>query len=148
MQLNKVQDKIIDEFDNVFKQLKTKFNYLRHLADLGNFLSPGTAKERTDEAQIKSIKDKTWLYADYKDGKVYYSADSDSSIIKGILSLYIRVFSGRTPEEIVNSNIYFTNEISLYQYLPMQRSYEMSVILLRMRSMAVNYKFKNFGLGE
>jgi cysteine desulfuration protein SufE len=104
--------------------------------------------ERTDDKMIKLTRSKVWLDAAYKDGKVYYAGDSDSSIIKGILMLYIKVFSGRTPKEIIDSDVYFTHEISLHNYLPPDRRSELSSVLQRMRAFAARFKISNLNADD
>ncbi|MCH5600839.1 SufE family protein [Niabella ginsengisoli] len=145
MHLNKAQDKIIDEFEAIVDQVKSKFRYFRHVANLGSLLPTVTSIQRTNEKLIKLTKSKIWLDAEYKDGKVYYSGDSDSKIMRGILLLYIRVFSGRTPNEIVDSDIYFTNEIDLHHYLSQDRRGEIASLLQRIRSVAAGYKVQSLG---
>ncbi|MFT4155224.1 SufE family protein [Parafilimonas sp.] len=143
MHLNKVQDKIVEEFDAIIGQVKSKFRYLRHFANLGTSFPAATTVERTDDKMIRLTRSRIWLDAAYKDGKVYYAGDSDSSIIKGILMLYIKVFSGRTPKEIIDSDVYFTHEISLHDYLPQHRQNEISSVLQRMRAFAARFKISN-----
>ncbi|SFQ11834.1 SufE family protein [Parafilimonas terrae] len=148
MHLNKVQDKIIEEFESIIDQVKGKFRYFRHFAKLGTSLPETTTVERTDDKMIKLTRSKVWLDAAYKDGKVYYAGDSDSSIIKGILMLYIKVFSGRTPKEIIDSDVYFTHEISLHNYLPPDRRSELSSVLQRMRAFAARFKISNLNADD
>lgn len=148
MHLNKVQDKIIEEFESIIDQVKSRFRYFRHFANLGTSLPETTAVERTDDKMIRLTKSKVWLDAAYKDGKVYYAGDSDSSIIKGILMLYIKVFSGRTPKEIIDSDVYFTHEINLHDYLPLNRRNELSSVLQRMRAFATRFKISNLSADD
>ena len=147
MDLNKAQDVIIDEFEILVDTVKNKFRYLRHLAELG--AKPTiSAIERTNEKLIRLTKSRIWLDAEYKDGKVFYYGDSDSKIIRAIVQLYVRVFSGRTPGEIINSNIYFTDEISLHNNLSPERRSELSALLQKIRAFAVGYKLKSLETGQ
>lgn len=142
MDLNKVQDAIIEEFELMIDQVKSKFKYLRHFAEMGT--KPALyVIERTNEKLIRLTKSRIWLDAEYLDGKVYYYGDSDSKIIRGILALYIRVFSGRTPQEIINSDVYFANEISLHSNLSAERRSDVSSVLQRIRAVAAGYKLKS-----
>ncbi len=145
MHLNKVQDKIIDEFETIIDQFKSKFRYLRHFAHLGSLLPDMNTIERTNEKLIRLTKSRIWLDAEYRDGKVYYSGDSDSGIMRGILLLYLRVFSGRTPREIVGSDVYFTNEIDLHKHLSADRRGEICSVLQRIRSIAAGFQAKSLG---
>lgn len=142
MDLNKVQDTIIEEFESMIDQVKSKFRYLRHFANMG--AKPALfVIERTNEKLIRLTKSRIWLDAEYLDGKVYYYGDSDSKIIRGILALYIRVFSGRTPQEIINSDVYFADEISLHSYLSAERRNDVSSVLQRIRAVAAGYKLRS-----
>ncbi len=134
MNLNKVQDKIIEEFDLIIDSLQNEFSYFRYIATLGN---SATSIKKTEENLVKSTKSKIWLEARYEDGKIYYTSDSDSQIVKGIVSLFVNVFSGRTAREIVNANLYFANEIKLYSQLPVERLKEVSAVLQQIRTYAV-----------
>ena len=142
MDLNKVQDTIIDEFESMIDHVKNKFRYFRHIAGLGAATAEA-ALERTNERLIRLTKASIWLDAEYRDGKVYYYGDSDSNIIKGILQLYIRVFSGRTPDEIIGSDVYFPHEISLHSNLSSERRQDVSSVLQRIRSFAAGYQLKS-----
>ena len=143
MHLNNVQDKIVEEFESIVDQVKSKFRYFRHFANLGTSLTNAKPVERTDDNLVKLNKSKVWLDASYKDGKVYYAGDSNSSIVKGILLLYMKVFSGRTPKEIIDSDVYFTHEINLDDHLSMDRRNEISSVLQRMRAFAAKYRIVN-----
>lgn len=145
MHLNNVQDKIIDEFETIIDQFKSRFRYFRHFARLGSLLPDIITVERTNEKLIKLTKSRIWLDAEYRDGKVYYSGDSDSRIMRGILLLYLRVFSGRTPSEIVGSDVYFTNEIDLNQHLSADRRNEVSSLLQRIRAIAAGFQARSLG---
>lgn len=140
MHLNKIQDAIIEEFETIFDKVKNKFKYFRYFAKMGSALPSGPSIMRSTEKLIKLTKSQIWLDAEYRNGKVYYSGDSDSKIMKGILLLYLKVFSGRTPNEIIDSDIYFTHEIDLLDNLSAERLKEISTILVRIRSIAAGYK--------
>ena len=143
MHLDKIQDKIIDEFDDIIDQVKGRFRYLRHLARLGAIQPAARFIEKTNTKLIRLTKWNVWLGAEYKDGRVYYFGDSDSRVLSGILQLYLRVFSGSTPAEIMNSNLYFTNEIALYNNLPPERQNEISALLQQIKSLAVGFRAKS-----
>ncbi len=142
MNLNKVQDAIIGEFEMVVDTITNKFRYFRHLALLGNSLEEQESLEKSKSTLIKDTRSKIWLDASFINGKVYYTADSDNQVVKGILSLYLRVFSGKTPQEIINSNIYFLNEINLYKFMPPMRLKELSAMLQGIRKHALSFKLQ------
>lgn len=143
MHLDKVQDKIIEEFEFMVDQVKSQYRYFRHLVNVAALLPTQAAFKRTNEKLIQLTRSKVWLDAEFIDGKVYFTADSDSHIMKSLLQLYLRVFSGRTPHEIVNSNLYFTDEINLDRFLSADRRTELSSVLQRMRSVAAGFKVKS-----
>ncbi|MFD2922100.1 SufE family protein [Terrimonas rubra] len=143
MNLNKVQDKIIEEFESIIDGMKSKFNYFRHLAHFGKKDTAAYSIKKTDENLVKATKSKIWLEAKYVDGKIYYAGDSDNQIVKGIVHLFVNVFSGRTAREIINANVYFLNEIKLYSQLSAERIKELSAVLQQIRVSAVNLKIKN-----
>ena len=143
MNLNKVQDKIIDEFEAIVDGMKSKFNYFRHLAHFGKKDPAAYPLKKSEETRVKFTKSKIWLEAKYVDGKIYYAGDSDNQIVKGIVHLFVNVFSGRTAREIINANVYFVNEIKLYSQLSAERIRELSAVLQQIRVSAVSLKIKN-----
>ncbi|MBX3242671.1 MAG: SufE family protein [Chitinophagaceae bacterium] len=140
MNLNKVQDMIIEEFDSIIDNFKNEFSYFRYVASFGK---KDTAVEKKEENLVKDTKSKIWLEATYVDGKIYYAGDSDSQVIKGIVSLFVNVFSGRTAREIVEANLYFVNEIKLYNQLSAARLKEIGAVLQKIKTAAVNLKLKH-----
>lgn len=143
MDLDKIQDKIITDFEGILGQVKSRFRYFRYFARLGARLPEIAVIERTNEKLIRLTKSRIWLDAEYRDGRVYYSGDSDSRIMRGILLLYLKVFSGRTPNEIVDSDVYFTREIDLLENLSSDRRNEIAALLVRIRSVASGFKAKS-----
>ena len=148
MQLNVVQDTIIEEFNSVLDNVKGKLSYFRHFTQVGNKNQAVGLIKKSTEKLINLDKYKVWLDAEYKDGKVFFYGDSNSSVIKAVLSLYLRIFSGRTPKEILDSNIYFENEIKLYNYLPAGRQYDITSILQKIRSIASSFRLKSIEEAE
>jgi len=118
MTLKEVEQQIIDEF-SVFTDWLDKYEYL---IELGKSLPLIDEKRKTDENLIIGCQSKVWLAADYVAGKIYFTADSDAIITKGIISLLIRVFSGRTPQEILDADLNFIKEIGLQDNLSPTRS--------------------------
>jgi len=118
MTIKEVEQQIIDEF-SVFTDWLDKYEYL---IELGKSLPLIDEKRKTDENLIRGCQSKVWLAADYVDGKIYFTADSDAIITKGIISLLIRVFSGRTPKEILDADLNFIKEIALQDNLSPTRS--------------------------
>ncbi|PLX08949.1 MAG: Fe-S metabolism protein SufE [Marinilabiliales bacterium] len=139
MTINNIQDEIIDEF-SIFEDWMDKYAYL---IDLGNELTEFDENERTDQNLIDGCQSKVWFSADYKDGKISFIADSDAIITKGIASLLIRVLSNHTPDEILESDLYFIEKIGLNQHLSPTRSNGLMSMIKQLKLYAMAYKSLN-----
>ena len=115
---DKIQEQIIEDFA-VFDDWMDKYNYL---IELGNALPPIDPAHRTDRYAITGCQSRVWLDARLEDGRVYYSADSDAIITKGIISLLIQVLDGRTPREILDTDLYFIDRVGLRENLSPTRA--------------------------
>lgn len=138
MSIEKVQEEIIEEF-NIFDDWMDKYN---HLIELSKNLPPIEDKYKTSENLIKGCQSKVWLHAEYRDGKIYFTADSDAVITKGIISLLIRVMSGRTPEELVSSDLFFIDQTGLKENLSPTRANGLVSMVKQMKMYALAYKTK------
>ena len=118
MTIKEQQDAIIEEF-SFFSEWSEKYEYI---IQLGKDLPLIDEQYKTEENLIKGCQSRVWLHADYKDGKIYFTADSDALITKGLVSMVVRVLSGQTPEAIANAEIYFIDAIGLKSHLSMTRS--------------------------
>ena len=136
MEINIIQDEIIEEF-NSFDDWMDRYSLL---IDYGNGLEPFPEEDKNDENLIDGCQSKVWFTAQMEDGKVIYRGDSDAILVKGIVALLIRVLSGHTPEEIVNEQLYFIDEIQLREHLSPTRSNGLNALLRRMIEYAVKYK--------
>lgn len=145
MDINKIQDKIIQEF-GYFADKVERFKYFRQIVHLGNQVPAIAMRDKNETTIVKGCKNKVWMKAYFKDGKVFYETDSENPITKGIASLLSNVFSGHTPKEIINSNLYFLNEINLYDKLNAAWTKEVQSILQRMKSLAINFKNTSFAI--
>ena len=137
--IDEIQDEIIDEF-SVFDDWMDKYALL---IDLGNSLPPIEEKYKTNENLIEGCQSRVWLQADYRDGHIWFEAESDAIIVKGIVSLLVRVLSGRTPDEILNANLYFIDRIGLTEHLSPTRSNGLLAMVKQMRMYALAFKVKN-----
>lgn len=135
---NKIQDEIIEEF-SVFDEWLDKYNYL---IELGNDMAPMDAAHKTDNYLIKGCQSRVWVDARMEDGKVYFSADSDAIITKGIIALLIRVLNGRTPQEILDTELYFIDRIGLSENLSPTRSNGLLAMIKQMKLFALAYASK------
>jgi cysteine desulfuration protein SufE len=118
MTIKEAQQEIIDDFA-FFDDWMDKYE---HIIELGKELPQIDEQYKTDENLIKGCQSRVWLHAENKDGKIYYTADSDAIIAKGIISLLLKVFSGHTPQEILQADTSFINEIGLQEHLSPTRS--------------------------
>ena len=137
--IDEIQDEIIDEF-SVFDDWMDKYALL---IDLGNSLPPIEEKYKTNENLIEGCQSRVWLQADYRDGRIWFEAESDAIIVKGIVSLLVRVLSGRTPDEILNANLYFIDRIGLTEHLSPTRSNGLLAMVKQMRMYALAFKVKS-----
>lgn len=136
--IDEVQNQIIEEFA-VFDDWLDKYQYI---VDLGNSLTDFPANEETDTNLIEGCQSKVWIVAEYSEGKVFFKAKSDAIIVKGIVVLLMRVLSGRTPDEILNSDLYFIDRIGLNEHLSPTRSNGLLSMVKQMRHFALVYKTK------
>ena len=116
--LKEVQEEIVDDF-SMYEEWLDKYEYL---IELGKDLSPYPEQDKTDDRLVRGCQSRVWLDWKMEDGRRFFSADSDAIITKGIISLLIRVYSGRTPEEIIADDFSFLNRIGLKENLSPTRS--------------------------
>lgn len=138
MTLHETQQDIVDEF-SVFDDWLDRYNYL---IELGNDLPELAPGYKTDEYLIRGCQSRVWLHAELKDGKIEFRADSDAVIVKGIVALLVRVMSGRKPEEILEDDLFFIEEIGLHQNLSPTRSNGLLSMVKKMRTYALAYQAK------
>lgn len=136
--MDAVQEQIIEEF-SLFDEWLDKYNYL---IDLGNALPPINPAHRTDNYVIKGCQSRVWVDARMEDGRVYFSADSDAIITKGIISLLIKVLNGRTPQEILDTDLYFIERIGLRENLSPTRANGLLAMIKQMRLYALAFANK------
>ena len=136
--INEIQDSIIEEFSD-FEDWLDRYQLL---IDLGNEQEPLPEEYKTDNNLIEGCQSRVWLQADFVDGKVQFRAESDALIVKGIVSLLIKVYSGRTPDEILESEPYFVEAIGLKEHLSPTRSNGLVAMIKQMRLYALAFKAK------
>ena len=137
--INEKQDEVIEEFEG-FTDWMDKYQML---IDLGNDLEPLDAKYKTEQNLIDGCQSRVWLQADYKDGLLYFTADSDALITKGIIALLIRVLSGHTPQEILDADLYFIERIGLKDHLSPTRSNGLLAMVKQIKMYALAYESKH-----
>ena len=133
-----VQNEIIEEF-SMFEDWLDKYDYLISLSEE---LTVIDAAHKTEQYIIEGCQSRVWVDARLEDGKVYYSADSDAIIVKGILALLIRAFQGRTPQEIVDLDLYFIEAIGLQENLSPTRGNGVIATIKQMRLFALAFSTK------
>ena len=136
MTVNEVQNTIIDEF-SVFEDWMEKYNLL---IDMGKDLPPIDPRFKTRDFLIEGCQSKVWLYPEFRDDKINFTADSDAIITKGIVGLLIRILSGRTPDEIISAELYFIDRIGLRQNLSPTRSNGLLSMIRQMKLYAMAYR--------
>ena len=134
--INEIQDEIIEEFSG----LDDWMDKYQLLIDLGNEQEPLDEKYKTEQNLIDGCQSRVWLQADYVDGKIHFSAESDALIVKGIVSLLIRVLSDHTPQEILDADLYFIDRIGLRDHLSPTRSNGLLAMVKQMRMYALAFQ--------
>ena len=135
MTINEIQDEIIDEFSG----LDDWMDKYQLLIDLGNEQEPLDEKYKIESNLIDGCQSRVWLQADYVDGKLNFTAESDALIVKGIVALLIRVLSGHTPQEILDADLYFIEKIGLKEHLSPTRSNGLLAMVKQMRVYALAF---------
>ena len=136
--IQKIQAEIVEEFD-MFEDWMEKYEYI---IELGKSLPIIDDKYKTDSNLIKGCQSRVWLHADYQDGKIIYSADSDAIITKGIVAILIRVLSNQTAEEIAKTNLVFIDKIGFKKQLSQTRANGLVSMIKEMKLYALAYKNK------
>jgi len=136
MSINEIQDEIIEEFSG-FDDWMDKYQLL---IDLGNEQEPLDEKYKIESNLIDGCQSRVWLQADYHDGIIDFTAESDALIVKG--ALLIRVLSGHTPQEILDADLYFIDQIGLKEHLSPTRSNGLLAMVKQMRMYALAFKAK------
>ncbi len=134
--IQETEEEIIDAF-SLFDTWEEKYEYI---IDLGKQLPPLDEKYKKPENIIKGCQSTVWLVTDYKDGKIWYKADSDAVIVKGLISMLIKVLSGHTPGEILDAKLDFIKEIGMMNHLAQTRSNGLLAMIKQMKNYALAYK--------
>ena len=138
MTINEIQDEIIEEFSG----LDDWMDRYQLLIDLGNEQAPLDEQYKTESNLIDGCQSRVWLQADYEDGVIHFSAESDALIVKGIVSLLIRVLSDHTPQEILDADLYFIDRIGLKEHLSPTRSNGLLAMMKQMQMYALAFASK------
>jgi len=136
--IQETEDEIVDEF-SLFDNWEDKYEYI---IDLGKKLQPLASQFKIEENKIKGCQSQVWLVADENEGRIFFKADSDAVIVRGLVSMLIRVLSGHTPNEIINAKLDFINKIGMTTHLAQTRSNGLLSMVKQMKNYALAYKLK------
>lgn len=139
MTINELQDEVIEDFS----ELSDWMDKYQMLIDLGNELEPLDEQYKTQSNLIDGCQSRVWLQCDEQEGKLYFTADSDALIVKGIIALLIRVVSGHTPREIMDAELYFIDRIGLHEHLSPTRANGLLAMVKQMKMYALAFQAKN-----
>ena len=131
-----IEKEIVDEF-SLFDSWEDKYEYI---IDMGKKLKPLDDIYKKEETKIKGCQSTVWMVSEYKDGKVYYKAESDAVIVKGLVSMLIRVLSGHAPDEIISAKLEFIDQIGMKQHLAQTRSNGLLSMVKQMKLDATVYQ--------
>ncbi len=139
MTLNQTQDQIINDFSLLDGDMEMTVFYVM---ELGQRLPDMPEAEKTEQNIVKGCQSKVWLTASLDSNKVYFRADSNTAITKGLVSLLIRIFNGHSPEEILGAELYFMKKIGMERFIGTQRSNGFAAMIRQMKLYALAFKTK------
>lgn len=142
--IEEIEAEIVEEF-SLFDNWDDKYEYI---IDLGKKLPPLNATYKVDENKVKGCQSTVWLAAEFSDGRLFYKADSDAVIVKGLISMLIRVLSGQEPDAIVNAKLNFIKDIGMMGHLAQTRSNGLLAMVKQMKNYALAYKLKEASMGN
>ncbi len=136
--IKQIEADIVDEF-SMFEDWTDKYQYI---IDLGKELAPLADQYKTDENKVRGCQSQVWLYAEIRNDKVIFEADSDAIIVKGLVSLLLRVLSNQTPQDIMDTQLGFINDIGMKEHLSPTRSNGLVAMIKQMKYYALAFKTK------
>ena len=136
--IEEIEKEIAEEF-SLFESWDDKYEYI---IDLGKKLPPLENQNKIDKNRVRGCQSTVWLTADFKDNKIYYKAESDAVIVKGLISMLIRVLSGQSPDSIIEAKLNFIQEIGMTTHLAQTRSNGLLEMVKQMKNYALAYKIK------
>lgn len=139
MTINQIQDEIISEFSLLDGDMEMTVFYIM---ELGQKLPVMPEGDKTEDNVVKGCQSKVWLTGKLEDNKLYFTADSNTAITKGLVSLLVRIFNGQTPDAILNADLYFMNKIGMERFIGTQRSNGFAAMIKQMKLYALAFKTK------
>ncbi|MBX2966519.1 MAG: SufE family protein [Cyclobacteriaceae bacterium] len=137
--ISTIQDEIINEFSLLDGDMEMTVFYVM---ELGQKLPDMKEEDKTDDNIVKGCQSKVWLTANVENDTIYFTADSNTAITKGLVSLLIRIFNGQTPDAILNADLYFMNKIGMERFIGTQRSNGFAAMIKQMKMYALAFKSK------
>ena len=137
MTTREIQDVIIDEFSLLDGDMEMTVFYVM---ELGQKLRPMKEGDMTDKNIVKGCQSKVWMTAKLEDERIRFSADSNTAITKGLVSLLVRIFSGQAPDDILDADLYFMKEIGMERFIGTQRSNGFAAMIKQMKLYALAFK--------
>lgn len=137
--INEIQEEIISDFAILDGDAEMTVFYIM---ELGQKLPDMPVEDKTEENTVKGCQSKVWLTAKLENDKIYFIADSNTAITKGLVSLLIRIFNGHTPDAILNADLYFVNKIGMDRFIGTQRSNGFAAMIKQMKLYALAFKTK------
>ena len=142
--IEETENEIVEEF-SLFDTWDDKYEYI---IDLGKKLAPLDQKYKIDENKVRGCQSTVYLVADYKDGRIFYKAESDAVIVKGLISMLIRVLSGQKPEDVMKAPLNFIKEIGMMTHLAQTRSNGLLAMVRQMKNYALAFKIKSSAVDQ
>lgn len=139
MTINQIQDEIINDFSLLDGDMEMTVFYIM---ELGQKLPDIPESEKTDQNIVKGCQSKVWLAATLDNNHIYFRADSNTAITKGLVSLLTRIFNGQTPDDILNADLYFMSRIGMDRFIGTQRSNGFAAMIKQMKLYALAFKTK------
>ena len=134
--IEEVQDEIIDEFSILDGDMEMTIGYVM---ELGETLEPLEEAKKTEANIVKGCQSKVWLDAEFNNDKITFRADSNTAITKGLVSILVRILSGRTPQEIIDADLFFIDKIGLNRFIGTQRSNGLGAMMKQMKIYGLAY---------
>jgi len=139
MTINEIQDEIINEFSLLEGDMEMTVFYVM---ELGQKLPPFPESDKTESNEVKGCQSKVWMTATLENDLIHFSADSNTAITKGLVSLLVRIFSGQKADDILNADLYFMKKIGMERFIGTQRSNGFAAMIKQMKLYALAYKTK------
>ena len=139
MTINQAQDEITSEFSLLDGDMEMTVLYIM---ELGQKLPDMLQNEKTEANEVKGCQSKVWLTAHLESERIYFSADSNTAITKGLVSLLIRIFNGQTPDNILQADLYFMKKIGMERFIGTQRSNGFAAMIKQIKLYALAFKTK------